>query len=447
MKNYFIAFFITLLFSTNIFAQLKKGDWSFSLLGRVSVTGEIEGNTDFTSSSLNPSAGKMLTDNWMVGSGIRLFASTGLGEESSFLSSSSFGVSPFVRYYRQLQPKLMGFGFLETNLLQRNMDEGITNPEEGFTYWGTVGLGADLFIAPNVALEFKAGTQLFNGGDFNVDRTNSNRAFINIGFKTFLVDRFAEEFNLQENYLRKGNYVLSGTAGFSIYDNIRIGLVLTPEEEELNGYQFNVSTGLEYFRTDNWVIGGSAGVFLTKVNSNHRLNSSLAASSKYYQPINENLFFVPSVNLLYSRSTTNGDYIRYLQADGEEITCGDSLIFPFFTEQANGRRMSNIIGGEVSASLVYFTQSNALLEGGISVSHNINYFEGEKMNDRTQARLFVGAEYFVAKNLALYGSLGYSFMDTQNHCGVFGFLDDKVHSGALSFGVKYFIFNDKNQID
>ena len=89
MKKYLIAFLSTLLFSTNVFSQLKKGDWSFSLLGNVSVAGQVDGDFDYTSSRLHPSAGRMLTDNLMVGSGIGLFSSNGLGDNSPFLSTSN----------------------------------------------------------------------------------------------------------------------------------------------------------------------------------------------------------------------------------------------------------------------------------------------------------------------------------------------------------------------
>ena len=314
---------------------------------------------------------------------------------------------------------------------------------------GTAGLGIDFFVGPNVALEIKGGTLLFEGGDFNYDRTNSNKAFLNVGFKIFLYDRFSEPFNLRENYLKKGNIILSGTGNFAKYDNIRVGNYSNNVGEvEYKGYQIYAYPELEYFKTDNWLLKGRAGMSFVKSNENNRLSSLLQIGSKYFIPLNDRLFLVPSIDVNYNRSTTHATYTRYATVAGEEVFCiAPHIETGFIIDDVREKRTSHVFGGKADLALTYFTKANALINGGISFLQDVEYYKGAKRNDRSQINLFFGGEYYFAKNIALYGQLSYIFSDTQNHCSLFGLFGNKVHSGGLSFGVKYFIFNDKNQVD
>ena len=135
-------------------------------------------NYDINTSKLNSFAsifgGKMLTDRWMLGSGVSLSASSVLGEIT---------VSPFVRYYIPLTNRLFIFPFIGSSM-NYSKQNAIKNANISFYK----GMGYDYFLTRSVALSgtINANLNLSKSTDDNSDnkRTSANMN-INAGLNYF----------------------------------------------------------------------------------------------------------------------------------------------------------------------------------------------------------------------------------------------------------------------
>lgn len=196
-----IVFTICLIVATNLmsFAQTEKGRWTAG----VSV-GNFEyrtsNNTRFFSTNLTPSAGYFVANNLLVGSGVPLGWSTTKSGSFYEATSSSIGVSPFVRYYvgaSSLKPYAgVSYTYSQTNT--QTQSPGNSN-EVNVKYMysslaPTVGLA--YFVNRNVALNAGLSYNFFNSTsrrEYNVTpgstpsetKTDYRSLTLNVGFQLF----------------------------------------------------------------------------------------------------------------------------------------------------------------------------------------------------------------------------------------------------------------------
>lgn len=147
--------------------------------------------------SLKPNVGYFLTDRWAVGAGLT-FSSSHVRFNSNndvFLfenSVLSLGLNAFTRYYvgpqeRRLRPFLLaeaGVLHVNTRYEQPNQNTNFRGANTWLT--GRAGLGANLFLAPRVALEGALTYSLGKGQNFDGTTFTNNRIGLDLGFQFFL---------------------------------------------------------------------------------------------------------------------------------------------------------------------------------------------------------------------------------------------------------------------
>lgn len=107
MKKIKLIFFAILLFGTIANAQITKGNWmvggsaNFNNSNSVNSDGEITGSGNGV--QIYPNIGCFIYDKFAIG----LSAGFSYGKPSGAVSNTSFGASPFVRYYFLKPDKLI----------------------------------------------------------------------------------------------------------------------------------------------------------------------------------------------------------------------------------------------------------------------------------------------------------------------------------------------------
>lgn len=147
--------------------------------------------------SLRPTVGYFLTDRWAVGAGL-VFNSSHLrfnSDNDAFLfesSALSLGLNAFTRYYvgspeRRLRPFLLaeaGVLHVNTRYEQPNQNTNFKGANTWLT--GRAGVGANLFLAPRVALEGALTYSLGKGHNWDGTTFTNNRIGLDLGFQFFL---------------------------------------------------------------------------------------------------------------------------------------------------------------------------------------------------------------------------------------------------------------------
>jgi len=132
-------------------SNLTQGSW---LLGTSSVGLAVSG--DFINLRISPNVGYFLTDRFVLGLNSGFSYASTIDNDSNEFNADGWSAQPFVRYYfpNQQGQRLVpfgqfGVGYASSNSSSENLFDINLNR------WSThASIGANLFLAPNVAFEF-----------------------------------------------------------------------------------------------------------------------------------------------------------------------------------------------------------------------------------------------------------------------------------------------------
>ena len=437
-------------FLTTAFGQLQKGDWMLDLSGSIQLTDQAypSGQTQFYA-SFAPSAGYFFTDRLMAGTGFGFYSGSGWSQNSGDFNIYQYNFSPFVRYYFLKKEKWMGFSFGEGFI--QNRQNGLRQGDttllflpQGWAYNLRTGIGANFFLAPNVALEAKVGLRLAKGGDFDISPFDHDKLYLSLGINTFLHQRMGENYDLLDRYLRKGNFIVDGEA--YLRTNNRkpiIPLEGTPESDLVKGYAFYLGPGFQQFITDRLLVG--AGVGVARETSGEDINSflRLRANAQTYIPMAGRLFFAPAAELGWTHESYKGNSLEFKEFRMDTIgeTNGVPVIgsVPVYDTVFTTSR-SNIFTSALNLQLKYFTNSTAIFGGGLRAEYSAVLNGGAK-NNPLAVSASASYEHFFAENLSLSANLFFRLYERSGS----RLFSNGTKSGGIYFTLNYFIFNDLNQ--
>lgn len=451
MKHRIFTTFFCLGVLTTAFGQLQKGDWMLDFSAGMNLGTSFAGGGEkavFTA-SFSPSAGYFFTDRLMAGGGIGFYSGSAWSSNSGHFNLYNYNFLPFVRYYFLKKDRLMGFGFGEGFIQNRQNglqpgDSTLFFLPEGWAYNLGAGIGANFFLAPNVALEAKAGMRLAQGSDYEIFTSDRDKLYISLGINTFLHQRMGEKYDLLDRYLRKGNSIVDGEAYLRSNNRKPVGSSAgTPESDRIKGYAFYLGPGFQQFITDRLLVGGGVGV--ARETSGDDINSffRLRVNAEPYIPLAGRLFFVPAAELGWSHESYKGNSLEFKEFRTDTIgeINGVPVIgsVPVYDTVFTTLR-SNVFSSALGLQLKYFTNSTAIFGGGLSAEYSTVYNERVKY-DRLALGASVSYEQFFAENLSLSANLFFRLYDIIDS-RVF---DNGDRYGGVAFTLKYFIFNNKNR--
>ncbi len=135
--------------------------------------------------NLNPNIGFFLSENWAIGAELILAHQT-----TDFYRGTTFGINPLVRFYPQSNPGRLQWFLYASGGINRSINKF----EEGFGFPPAVdqsfwvknfrsGIGLDLFLSENLAVEGTAGFNYFDGTPIS----NSERILsLDVSFQYFI---------------------------------------------------------------------------------------------------------------------------------------------------------------------------------------------------------------------------------------------------------------------
>ncbi len=437
-----------LCFLTTAFGQLQKGDWMLDLSGGIQFADQLfpSGQTQF-SARFAPSAGYFFTNRLMAGAGFSFYSGNWWSANSGDFNIYQYNFSPFVRYYFLKNEKWMGFAFGEGFI--QNRQNGLQQGDstlfflpEGWAYSLRTGIGANFFLAPNVAIEAKAGFRLAKGGDFDIFAFDHDKLYLSFGINTFLHQRTGEKYDLMDRYLRKGNNILDGE-GYLRPNNRKLIGAGIQVLDELKGYSFYLGPGFQQFITDRLLVGAGVGVAHETAGDNINSSVRLRVNAERYIPVDDRLFFVPSAELGWTHESYKANSLEFKEfridtigeVNGVPVLGSVPVYDTVFTTLR-----TNVFTSALNLQLKYFTHSTAILGGGLRAEYSTKLNGGVKSNP-----LVVSAsasyEQFFAENLSLSANLFFQLDDR----GGGRLFSNGARSTGVYFTLKYFIFNDLNQ--
>ena len=397
--------------------------------------GQLFNSNKYSAVQLTPSIGYMLSDKTMVGAGFEATSSRYQNGSRTFYTQSSYGISPYGRYYFYSKEKLSSFLFINSAIAHFKYKNESDNffSENGWAINASGGFGAQYYFAPNLAVHGEMGTILFenkNGGSY------SHLVFANIGFRTFLNDRTPWEGDLMKSYLKKGNFVFGGEIDITSDNNDQDGI---NEINQINAKSMlttlTVKPSLTSFLKDKLAVSIEPG-FTKSGNGNYKQSSySLDFSLEGYVPLGERFYFVPSVEIGFQKR--NSKYYSVEPIFFGPI--GGSVMLDTIL-----RNEPNILNtGKLTLSFKYFTKGAAIFSTG--VFYGVDHYVVKKY-DYTRANnkwgINVGLEYFLAKNISFNTVASYSSGESRfEYGGAYPFIDtsgdEKI---GIDFSINYFIF-------
>jgi hypothetical protein len=448
MKLKLITLIALFIWSPLAYSQLEEGTWMIDGGANFNLAG---GDKFFNEGSIlagfSIGLGKMVTDKVMVGSGLSVSSGNFLtfqNNEPFTAQLYHYSISPFMRYYLNQPSKFRPFVFLDTELRRQVFEqkEGIeeTNLNNGTHFSAFLGIGADYFLHPNVAIEANLGYQIIGSDELVYLASNrlSNLSF-NLGIQTFLGQRRNEESDLLSRYLRKGNLVTSSYGYFqSDFQNNTFSFLLNPQ--------------VSYFISDRVVVGGNVQFSHNKSQGFRSTGISWGANGSVYLPVGERLFLTPKVNFNAGVGISKANTFELVHSGGnivvlDSIITGggtviilDTLFNPLTLRETELRNTSFGLSGDIALELNYFTNNNYLLFGGLRNRFQFNFDEDlELLNQTTFLNVYTGLEYFFTDNLSLRSTLSFNIFDTaRNGDRVDIFTNSSKHLG-LNFSLSYFI--------
>ncbi|MCR9289721.1 MAG: porin family protein [Bacteroidetes bacterium] len=448
MKLKFFTILTLFLFMQNAYCQLEKGNWMIDGNANFNLAGSNElFNEGSVLAGFSIGLGKMVTSKVMVGTGI----SIGSGNFLTFQNNEPFStqlynyaLSPFMRYYLNPPSKFRPFVFLDNELRRQIFEqkEGIdeTNLKNRTHFSSFLGIGADYFLHPNVAIEAQLGYQIISSDEpIYLASNRLNDLSFNLGIQTFLGQRRSEAFDLMDKYLRKGNFITSSQGYFrSDFENNTFNLLLNPQ--------------LSYFVSDRVVLGGNFRFNHNKSQNFRSTGISLGANGKVYLPVGERLFLTPKINIDAGIGISKANTFQLVHSGGtiivlDSIVTGggtiivlDTLLNPLTLEESEVRNTSFGLSGDLALELNYFTQNNYLIFGGFRSQFQFNFDENlDLLNRSTILNLYTGIEYFFTENLSIRSVINFNLFDTaRNGDDVNIFSNSSKHLG-MNISLSYFI--------
>jgi hypothetical protein len=403
------------------FGQLKKGDLLLN-----SATGGLHLNNSlsfFHEKSLTYatswSAGLMLDDHWAVGLGVSVQKSEFfLFELGMFeiIGVHRYTFDPFFRYYISLSGAFQPFIYATTSMVYNDMERVepfFTSGQDEFRVKALGGLGFDFFFAPNLAVEGVLSTRIFqNKGDFSTQLNEEVLAF-QLGIKSFLSQKIAEDFDLESRYLSTGNYIVRGGGNLSFVNTDTAGL----------SYVAALSPSIIAFVTDRLAVTSGIGLERRKFEFTNDNTISLSAGAAYYLKMANGLYFTPSITFALTKNTNR--QVPFFSVPPIE---------PAITLKEITWRNEK----EIGAGFRYFSNGPFIWSWGYSFDHQ--RIRKDNFDERYKThRVYAGLEYFFAKNLSLTATL--AWMKTK---GKFQFpTPEKFNpsSNSFHFGLNYFLFS------
>lgn len=199
-----------------------------------------------------PTLSYFVTDKFVVGGGIQLVAASA--------TNTSFGLNGKARYYFSNQA--YNAWFAESNF-------GFLSGAGLNSFIGNIGIGLDLFLSPNIALEHTLSVGFQNeSGVLN----NALVFQLGTGLK-FFFDRMPEGSEDGRNgILQKGSLFLGMTAG-----NIQI-----ISQNGARRSNISLSPSVGKFLTNNWVLGANATIQNQALNGFNSFNLEALPFLRYY---------------------------------------------------------------------------------------------------------------------------------------------------------------------
>lgn len=443
MKNPLAVFLFYLSFIPITFAQLQKGDKTIGFSGDMFLQENVS-NTNYSQNGMNahPFLGVMVTDQLMAEMSIGLLSRNSFREQSNITGTSIYSFRPAFRYYFKPYKKILPFVRVGSTIMHRIYETASINEEWGGWFAKGYGaLGMNYFLAPNIAIDARIGTKLFDTENHIVDELNPENIYLRIGVQTFLNNRFETTQVIHENYLRQGNYRLSGNAGFSNVNANRISSYSygsSSTDGSGKGFTTYLRPSFEYFKTDRWTIGGGLDLSILNTKAGYQLKTGVSAKSGYYIPIANGLYIKPELELQYNRTQVNAKDFQFVW---DTLSTEPIMIVSTF-DTVDVKNKVHRFDIPAAISLVYFTQNNMILSGGYKIQPRFDF--SDLYEDRTalEQELYLGLEYFFAPNVSLSSKLGYILeRDDQEAPGVAYDLEPDSKSVRLSFSLNYLIFD------
>lgn len=437
MRNATLTLILLVLVGQVAQAQLKKGDWMLGLRGNLASSSQSILRHNGFSTSFSPEFGYMLNGRWMVGGSLRFSSYNYSGGDYLI---SNFGATPFVRYYFLQKDKWAAFAHANA---QFGRYDGQYTYNDSIYNWSNSGnalalqaaIGVNYFVAPNVSVEANLTGRGVQFGDYELYPSKEQIVFLSLGMKTFLHERFADDYNLQERYVRKGNRSFSASA------NIRPALesTLVPGYAgKLRGVDFYLSPSYHEFVRDRLVVGGGLTVVGNMVPGNTLLIGLAGIEISPYLPIGSRTYAVLGSGAQAGYTYYKGPQLIFTEYDTVETISGPILLAEFDTTELVSHYQQ--IGLNFEPALRHFTKKNHIWEAGIRLG--VQYQIKGKFLD-ANIDPYVGFEHFFAENLSFYGQLYYGRQVTAYWANPnIDIYPNGNRQLGLSFGLKYFIFGE-----
>ncbi len=445
---------LLLCFLTTAFGQLQKGDWMLDLSGSIwygFTAPGIKFGSSINSGRFNVSAGKFLTDKFLIGSGFGV-SQTGYAQtvQSGQLKQYRYELNPFVRYYFYQKNHFASFAYAQLcggyNAYQDSSRDsllsGFYDDWQRWDYLLKGGIGLDFFIAPNVALEGLVGLN-WMGKRQSHNGFGIKSSAISLGIRTFLSQKFENKFSIKDQYLLKSNRYIGISTVFrrvnqSILQYYSLGTggtVLDVHPGMAFGWRQNVNA----FINDRLVVGGACNFSGTIVPSKNYSDKSygLSFNVAYHIPLTGRIYFVPAMEIAGGRSVLKQQYLLHtIHWDSLITVTPEGPVWFETTSLFSERRVGQLFGVGTVLQMKYFTGWNAIFDAGYQFDARLES-NGYR---HLIAGIFVSFEYFFAPNLSFTGRLNYQISD-----GATGELPKLWNEGyrqtGFSFGMNYFIFN------
>jgi hypothetical protein len=304
------------LFANTLFAQIEKGN--YSLNGGFGLSSSSLNQTNYRNqskgASFYPSVGKLLTKKWRLTLSPSLSAYSSEGTYTSPFNNqksisksgnSGLGLGLSNRFYFADTKKTHYFVDADLYIGQNkyNYAYNSNNPRDTSYSEKTtaisykLGIGADVFLNPEVALETSLivyGRLFYQVNDEN--KAYSNSFSLNVGLNNFINLGQQKEENEPIKYLKKGRKIIGGRFNLDSYKY---------NSTKINVLNLGFSPQMGYFITDK-ILFRAQLVFdrtfsLDKTRDNYQ-NLTTAFSARYYLPVNKRFSVYPEFKSAYSIS-------------------------------------------------------------------------------------------------------------------------------------------------
>jgi Outer membrane protein beta-barrel domain len=308
LKTVLLSFLVSM--SISAFAQIAKGN--YNLAGDVGLSVNLQKSKfrqNFGGSmSINPSVSKFITDKWLVGLQPHLGASV---SKSSFPQGSSpqfdvtyksqaVGLRLNTRYYFTRVKNVHFFGRAGLDVLSNWQNAVYSNARlkgNTTTFNYDIGLGANVFLNPEVALE---STLSYTGQNIGYNQTDPNNQqatrsgnaksdvlSLSISLNSFLNLSSKTEEKETPQYIRRNRQILGGQVSLNRYSS-----------EAGSSTYFSLSPQFSQFITSHLLLKGEVNIF-GNVDDTKNTQVNTRLSTRYYIPLGKRFFMYPELNAAY----------------------------------------------------------------------------------------------------------------------------------------------------